>query len=258
MPLVILEKENGIGTLTINNPPANALSAGVLTELTGALRELAADDSVRVMVIQSRSPKFFVAGADIKEFTQLRDAREAEALARRGQEITMEIVRLPKPVIAAIGGFALGGGCELAMACDIRVASPEAKFGQPEINLGIIPGYGGTQRLARLIGESRAKLLNFTGDNIAGEEAYRLGLVDVPAPTGEANQSARALAEKIAAKPPVALKLIKRAVHEGLQGPLEQGLALEARLFGEVFVTDDAGEGVAAFLEKRTARWKGK
>lgn len=255
--LVRFEVEAGVALITIDRPPVNALSAQTLTELEAAVAKAGADDSVKAVVIRGGGSKAFVAGADIAEFPTLAP-EQAVALAQRGQKIFDAIQALPKPVIAAVQGFALGGGCELAMACDLRVATESAKFGQPEINLGIIPGYGGTQRLARLVGPSRAKYLCLTGDMIGAQEASRIGLVDVVVPDAELLETAKALAAKLASKAPVAMALIKRAVDAGLQGSLAQGLELEARLFGKVFGTADATEGVSAFLAKRAPNFQGK
>lgn len=256
---LIVERKGAIGIITINRPKAlNALSRATVAELDRAVQELDADDSVRAIILTGAGEKAFVAGADIGEFNALESANEAAEYARGGQAVLDRIETLPKPVIAAINGYALGGGCELAMACDIRMAADTARLGQPEINLGIIPGYGGTQRLPRLVGKGMAKSLVLGGDPITAQEALRIGLVDVVVPAAELMQKAMELAERLAAKPPIALALAKRAINEGLEGTLTEGLAHEAALFGIVFDTEDRIEGVDAFLQKRKAEWKGR
>jgi len=256
---LIVERKDGVGAITINRPKAlNALSRATVAELARAVEELAGDDSVRAVVLTGAGEKAFVAGADISEFNTLQSAEEAAEYARAGQAVLNRIERLPKPVIAAINGYALGGGCELAMACDIRVAADTARLGQPEINLGIIPGYGGTQRLPRLVGKGAAKLLVLTGDPITAAEALRIGLVDVVVPAAELMDKALELAAKLASKAPAALRLCKQAINEGTEGTLAAGLGHEAALFGLVFDTEDRVEGVDAFLQKRKAEWKGR
>ena len=255
---LIVERKDGVGIIAINRPKAlNALSRGTVAELARAIEELAAADSVRAIVLTGAGEKAFVAGADISEFNTLQSAEEAAAYARAGQEVLNRIEHLPKPVIAAINGYALGGGCELAMACDIRLAADTARLGQPEINLGIIPGYGGTQRLPRLVGRGTAKLLVLVGDAITADEALRIGLVDAVVPAAELMDKALELAGKLASKAPVALRLCKQAINEGMEGTLAAGLGHEAALFGLVFDTEDRVEGVDAFLQKRKAEWKG-
>ncbi len=255
--VVNLEIEGAVAVVTIDRPPVNALNRAVISQLGDIIDQVAADDSVRALVLRGAGPKAFVAGADIAEFPAL-TVDTAELLARRGQDVTVRLQAMPKPSIAAVHGFALGGGCELALACDFRIAAESARFGQPEINLGIIPGYGGTQRLARLVGASRAKYLCITGEQVTAQEAYRIGLADAVVPDAELFSSAMALANKLAAKAPVALGLIKRAVDEGLDKEFGVGMDLEACLFGEVFGTADHIEGVNAFLEKRPPRFTGK
>jgi len=256
---LIVERDGRVARVVLNRPHVlNALSRATMAELDAAIDELAADDSVGVLILTGAGDKAFVAGADIGEFNLLCSASDAAAFARSGQAVLAKLEALPKPVIAAINGFALGGGCELAMACDIRLAADTARLGQPEISLGMIPGYGGTQRLARLVGEGRAKLLCMSGDMVDAAEALHIGLVDCVVPAAELEQAARALAAKLSTKAPLALALVKRAIHEGLAGSLASGLAHEAALFGEVFDTEDRAEGVNAFLEKRRAVWRGK
>jgi len=255
---LIVERDGRVARIVFNRPSVlNALSRATMAELDATIDELAADDAVGALILTGAGDKAFVAGADIGEFNLLSSASDAAAFARRGQAVLAKLEALPKPAIAAINGFALGGGCELAMACDIRLAADTARLGQPEINLGIIPGFGGTQRLARLVGEGRAKWLCMSGDLIDAAEALRIGLVDRVVPAAELDQAARSLAAKLAAKAPLALALVKRAIHEGLESSLASGLAHEAALFGEVFGTKDRAEGVNAFLEKRKAVWRG-
>ncbi len=255
---LIVEREEGIGLITFNRPHVlNALSMATMRELDMALDDLATDPQVQVIILTGAGEKAFVAGADITEFNSLASAKEAAGYALRGQAVLNKIESLPKPVIAAINGFALGGGCELAMACDIRLAADTARLGQPEVNLGIIPGYGGTQRLARLVGRGRANLLCLTGEMIDAAEALRIGLVDRVVPAAELLSEAKALARKLAGKAPVAMALIKQAIRVGLEGSLAEGLAYEAAQFGIVFDTEDRREGVTAFQEKRKPVWKG-
>jgi len=255
--IVKREIAGAVAIVTIDRPPVNALNRSVIHQLGDIVDQIAADDTVRAVVLRGAGPKAFVAGADIAEFPHL-TVDTAESLSRRGQDLTVRIQTMPKPWIAAVHGFALGGGCELALACDFRVAGESARFGQPEINLGIIPGYGGTQRLARLVGASRAKYLCFTGEQITAQEAYRIGLADAVVPDDQLQESAIALAQKLAVKAPVALGMIKRAIDDGLQKELGSGLDLEACLFGEVFGTQDRLEGVQAFREKRAPRFTGR
>lgn len=256
---LIVERRGAVGIITINRPKSlNALSRATVAELAAAVDELNADDGIRAIILTGAGEKAFIAGADIGEFNSLRSAEEAAEYARAGQAVLNRMERLPKPIIAAINGYALGGGCELAMACDIRIAADTARLGQPEINLGIIPGYGGTQRLTRLVGKGTAKLLVLGGDPITAQEAQRIGLVDIVVPAAELMAEAMELAEKLASKAPVALRLCKQAINEGVDGTLAAGLDHEAALFGVVFDTEDRVEGVSAFLEKRKPAWRGK
>ena len=250
---IIVEKEQGISILTFNRPDAmNALNNQTRAEFGSAIRELEEDDSVLVLILTG-SGKSFVAGSDIKEFDQT-TPYVAHNITRLGQLVE----NFSKPVIAAVNGFCLGGGCEIAMACDIIVASEKAKFGQPEINLGIIPGGGGTQRLQRAIGPYRAKELIFTGDIIRAEEADRIGLVNRVVPMEELMSSAKETATKIASKSLAALKLAKTAINRGMQTNLESGLAYEREMYSLALSLEDKAEGVAAFLEKRHPEFKGK
>ena len=249
---------DGIAILTINRPSKlNALNAETLSELAEAINETASAADIRALIITGAGEKAFVAGADIQEFTTL-DAGAAQQLAARGQRIFRAIETLPKPTLAAVNGFALGGGCELAMACALRVAAPNAKFGQPEVKLGLIAGFGGTQRLPRLVGRGRALELLLTGDPIDAAEAYRIGLVNHIAPASELLPFAKALLGKILASGPAAVALTLEAVDTGLDSTLDAGLRFEAAAFGLSFATEDKKEGTRAFLEKRRAAFTGR
>jgi enoyl-CoA hydratase len=255
---LLLEKSDGIATVTINRPKAlNALNEETIRELSRCFEGLEHDGEVRVVIITGAGEKAFVAGADIAAMAEL-DAVSARTFALLGQQVLRGIEQLSKPVIAAVNGFALGGGCELALACDIRLASDNARFGQPEVNLGVIPGFAGTQRLARLVGKGRAKELLFTGDMVGAEEAWRIGLVNRVTTSTELLPTARALAQKIAGKGALAIALCKDAVNHGLEMELDQGSRYEADLFALCFATADQKEGMAAFLEKRPAHFQGR
>ena len=255
---LLLERADGIAVLTINRPKVlNALSLQTLDELRRTVLALKHDDSVRSIILTGAGEKSFVAGADINELAVQTPVSGREH-AMRGQHVLDLIEHLGKPVIAAINGFALGGGCELALACTIRLAADTARIGQPEINLGIIPGYAGTQRLARLVGRGRALELLLTGDQIDAHEAHRLGLVNRVVPAAELMAEARKLAQALAAKAPVAVRYIIDAVNKGLQMPLAEAQVYEATLFGLVASTEDMREGTRAFLEKRKPAFKGK
>jgi enoyl-CoA hydratase len=255
---LLLEKRAPLAWITINRPRVlNALNAATLEELSLALEEVAADPEVRVILLTGAGPKAFVAGADISELASL-DAETGRAYARRGQELFRSIETLGKPVIACINGFALGGGCELAMACTIRLASDAAKLGQPEVKLGVIAGFGGTQRLPRLVGPSAALKLLLTGAILSADEALHIGLVDEVLPAGELMARGEALAMEIAANAPLAIERTLLAVDSGLDRSLEDGLAEEARHFGQCCATQDKAEGTTAFLAKRAAVWTGK
>lgn len=251
------ERNGAVAVITINRPKVlNALSAATRQELGAALREVEADVALRVAIITGAGEKAFVAGADIGELQALESPTAARQVSERGHEVGFEIARMSKVVIAAINGFALGGGLELAMSCDIRVAAETAQFGQPEINLGIIPGWGGTQRLTRLVGSGMAKLLNLTGERIDAHEALRVGLIDRVVPAAELMDAARTLANTIAAKAPTAVGAIKQAVNRGMEMPLVDACMYEAALFGEVVASEDGREGINAFLEKRAPVWR--
>ncbi|QXD16957.1 enoyl-CoA hydratase/isomerase family protein [Rhodocaloribacter litoris] len=248
---------DGIALVTINRPDKlNALNETVIDELDRCFAAVEADDAVRGVVLTGAGPKSFVAGADISRFPAL-DAVSGRRFALRGQAVFNRIEALPKPVVAAVNGFALGGGCELAMACHLRVAAEHARFGQPEVNLGLIPGYGGTQRLPRLVGRGRATELILTGEAIDARRAHEIGLVNRIVPAAELLETAKELVRTIAAKAPVAVALALEAVRAS-DLDLPQGLALEATLFGQACATEDFREGVAAFLERRQATFKGR
>lgn len=256
---ILLERDGGVAWITINRPHVlNALNDATVLELGRALDELEPDDSVRVLVITGAGDKAFIAGADIKELQALTSAAEGQEKSLRGLRLLSKIEKFSRPVIMAINGYALGGGCELAMAGDIRLASDSAKLGQPEINLGIIPGWGGTQRLSRLVGKGAAKLLVFTGEMIDAAEALRLGLVDRVYPAAEFREKVAAFAGALAEKAPVALRLAKASINEGLETDLERGCYIEAANFGVVCATEDRVEGTGAFLEKRKPDFKGR
>jgi enoyl-CoA hydratase len=244
-----VQKEDRIAVVTINRPPANALSHATLKELDALLDDLERGGQVKAIVLTGEG-RFFIAGADIKEFTQLLPT-DAEAMAKTGQQLFERLETFPKPVIAAINGACLGGGLELAMACHIRLAAPEAKLGLPELNLGIIPGFGGTQRLPRLVGRGKATQMILTSEMIDGEEALRIGLVEAVYPLEQLLDEAKKLAGVIAQKSAVALRLALEAVHAGTVRGKAEGMQREAELFGEAFGSEDVKEGVAAFLEKR-------
>jgi enoyl-CoA hydratase len=244
-PLVHVDRrDDGVALVTLDNPKVNALSRELLRQLEAAAGDLAADPPGAVVV--TGGDRIFAAGADIAEFGGPEEARAVGGGFRRALDA---VAAVPRCVIAAISGFALGGGCELALACDLRIASERAKLGQPEILLGIIPGGGGTQRLARLVGPARAKDLVLTGRQVAADEALRIGLLDEVVPPDELHPRALALAAELAGGAVVAQELAKRAIDRGLEGPLDAGLGLEQDLFAEVFGTEDARIGVASFLE---------
>lgn len=255
--LLVSAPDNGIVLLTINREHAlNALNSQTMGELATFFgQEAPAMEGLQGVIITGAGRKAFVAGADIKEFLGL-DATAGAAMARRGQDAFFLIERFPKPVVAAVNGFALGGGCELAMACHLRIASENSRFGQPEVNLGLIPGFGGTQRLVQYLGKGKALELMLTGDMIGAEEAWRLGLVNHVVPEGLAVDKAREMLAKIAQKAPVAVAKTIEAVNAFFQHD-EDGFAREVSAFGELTGTDDFREGAAAFIEKRKAAFRG-
>jgi len=259
METILLERDGPVATITLNRPNVlNALNRTMLDELAAAFTELDGDDALRAVILTGAGAKAFAAGADIGELNALPNAHAGEAQARRGQALTRAIERVRIPVIAAVNGFALGGGCELAMACDVRVASENAKFGQPEVNLGILPGYGGTQRMTRLIGEGMAMYLCLTGEMIDAQEALRTGLVQKVVPLDGLLAEARRIAALIASKAPLAVAATKRAIVDGASLGLDDALALEPLLFGQAVTTDDFAEGSRAFLDKRKAQFTGR
>ena len=253
-----IDRDGAVAVVTVNRPKVlNALNTQTMDELRRTILALRHDDSVRAVILTGAGEKSFVAGADINELAVQTPAGGREH-ALRGQHVLDLIENMGKPVIAAVNGFALGGGCELAMACTLRIASEHARFGQPEINLGIIPGYAGTQRLARLVGAGRALEILLTGEQISAQEARRLGLVNRVVPAGELMNEARKLAATLAAKAPIAVRYIIDAVNKGARMTLPEAQVFEATLFGLVASTDDMHEGTRAFLEKRKPEFKGK
>jgi enoyl-CoA hydratase len=251
------EVRGPLAVVTLDRPKVlNALNIASMTELEEVFLNVSQAASIRAVLITGRGEKAFVAGADIRELAAL-SAIEGEQMALRGQRVFHLIENCGKPVIACINGFALGGGCELALACTLRIASSNARLGQPEVKLGIIPGYGGTQRLPRLIGKGAALKMILTGETINAQEALRLGLVDEVVEPDQLLVRAEQIAQTIAAMAPLAVRDAMRAVHAGYDLPLASGLALEASLFGLACSTDDKAEGTKAFLEKRTASWSG-
>ena len=254
---ILVEKRGAVALVTVNRPDKlNALNATVRRELVEAFASLGADDAVRAIVLAGAGEKAFIAGADIGEFAGRSPLEQRQAM--RSDSVYDAAHRCAKPIIAAIHGYCLGGGCELSMACDIRIASEDARLGQPEVNLGIIPGGGGTQRLPRLVGEGYAMKMILTGDFIPAAEALRIGLVDEVVPRDKLLDRALELANKIAEKSPVAVKLAREAIKAARKGNLEEGLELEGNLFAVGFSSEDKEEGVAAFLEKRKPSFKGR
>jgi enoyl-CoA hydratase len=255
---LLIDRDQAVAIVTINRPKVlNALNTQTLDELRRAMLELQHDQQVRAIVVTGAGEKAFVAGADINELAAL-SATSARDHGLAGQHVFDLIENLGKPVIAAINGYALGGGCELAMACTLRLAADTAKLGQPEINLGIIPGFAGTQRLPRLVGTGKAMELILTGAPVAAAEAERIGLVNRVVPAAELMAEARKLAAHLAAQAPVAIRYIIAAINKGMDMPFAEGAVFEATLFGLVAATDDWREGTKAFLEKRKAEFKGR
>ena len=252
-----LDSATGILTLTVNRPTKlNALNAATITELGQAIAQARQNEAVRGILLTGSGEKAFVAGADIAELAQL-NGPAAQAAAARGQAVFREFETSPKPVVAAVNGFALGGGCELAMACHIRVAAEHARFGQPEVNLGLLPGYGGTQRLVQLVGKGKALELLLTADQVKADEALRLGLANHVVPQAELLSFSKTLLLKILSKAPVAIGLTIGCVNTYFDQGGEAGYTAEAAAFGHAFGTEDFREGTAAFLEKRAAIFKG-
>jgi enoyl-CoA hydratase len=258
MENIRLEKKSNIAYITIDRPKVlNALNAATIGELQEVFTELAADKDMRVVILTGAGEKSFVAGADINEL-QKNNPVEAKAYTHRGQAVLDLIENLGKPVIACINGFALGGGCEIAMACTLRLASENAKLGQPEVKLGLIPGYGGTQRLPRLVGTGRAMQILLTGEMVSAQEAHRIGLVNEVLPAEKLIARAEEIARKIIANAPLAIQYCMEAVNQGMNMTLQEGLFLEATLFSVCCASEDKNEGTTAFLEKRAANFKGK
>jgi enoyl-CoA hydratase len=258
MENVKVEVRDAIAIITIDRPKVlNALNAQTVAEIGEAFEQVRNDDAVRAVILTGGGEKAFVAGADINELATMNPITGKET-AERGQRVFTAIERFPKPVIAAVNGFALGGGCELALACHIRIASDKAQLGLPEVTLGIIPGYGGTQRMARLLGKGKALELICTGDRIPADEAERIGLVNKVVPADQLMASAEEMARKMASRGPVAIRAAIEAVMIGSDMPQDAGLVLEATLFGLLASTSDMKEGMGAFLEKRPAKFTGK
>lgn len=255
---VLIKKEGDVAILTINRPKAfNALNSQVLEDLGKAAGDVAADDAIKVVIITGSGDKSFVAGADIKQMVEM-TPMEARTFMTYGHEVMNKLQYMEKPVIAAINGFCLGGGLELAMSCDIRYASEKAKLGLPEVGLGIHPGFGGTQRLPRLIGQGKASEMVFTGNQIKADEALQIGLVQKVCPPDNLMEETMALAKKMASMGPIAVKMAKASVNQGLAGDFRSGLKYEIESVAQTFATDDLKEGMNAFIEKRKPEFKNK
>ena len=251
MTNVLLEKKGNIAIATINRPKAlNALNSQVLEDLNELVDLVNADEEIRALVLTGAGEKAFVAGADIGEMSTLTKA-EGEAFGKKGNDVFRKLETMPIPTIAAVNGFALGGGCELSMSCDIRICADTAVFGQPEVGLGITPGFGGTQRLARLVSPGMAKQLIYTARNIKADEALRIGLVNAVYPAADLMAAAEKMAVTIAANAPIAVRACKKAINEGLDVDMDAAIVIEEKLFGSCFETADQKEGMGAFLEKR-------
>ncbi len=255
MEFINYEVDSAVAVLTINRPKAlNALNSAVLDELNAALDAVDLNE-VRALIITGAGEKSFVAGADIGEMSTLTKA-EGEAFGKKGNDVFRKIETLPIPVIAAVNGFALGGGCEISLACDIRICSENAVFGQPEVGLGITPGFGGTQRLARTVGVGMAKQMIYTARNIKAPEALRIGLVNAVYPIEELMVAAKKMASMIASNAPIAVRNCKKAINDGLQTDIESGVAIEEKLFGDCFETEDQRYGMAFFLDRNKDKVK--
>ncbi len=257
----VVERLENVGRITLNRPDRlNAVSRRTLEEMERALKEFRKDPAIRAVILTGVGERAFSAGADLKGgvFTPQTDSIRGAKLARMGQEFTEMLEMYEKPVIAAVNGLALGGGCEIALACDLIVASENAQFGQTEINVGLIPGWGGTQRLPRLIGRNKAKELIFTGDRMTATEAERIGMVNKVVPFAKLQDAALELAKKLASKSPIMLRLAKQATNRGIEMDLKSGLAEEVKAFRVCFTTQDFKEGLTAFLEKRQPKFEGK
>ena len=255
---VIYDKAEGVATITLNRPEAlNAFSKEVVEEILRAIEDVKSDDAIRVVVLTGTGEKAFSAGADIKSMTGM-TALKARELSLMGERLCVSLENLEKPVIAAINGYALGGGLEVAMSCDLRIASENAKMGQTEVNIGLIPGWGGTQRLTRLVGMTKAKELVFTGRIIDAKTAEQIGIVNMTVPADKFRQTVRQFSQDLASKAPVAIKVAKALINKGSDIGLASALALEREGFGVVGSSEDLKEGVAAFTEKRKPAFKGK
>ena len=255
---LLLEMKNGIGTLTINRPKnLNALNKEVLEELTQVLKAIEKDEDIHVLIVTGAGEKAFVAGADIKEMKD-KNAIESRDFSTLGNAAFSQLENLRQPTIAAVNGFALGGGCELAMACDIRIGSVNAKFGQPEVGLGITPGFGGTQRLSRLVGLAKAKELIYTAKTINANEAMTIGLLNQIAEPADLIAEAEKMSQAIMKQSPLAVEASKKVINRGYEMDLVHGLEMEAEMFGALFATEDQKEGMTAFTEKRKAAFKRK
>jgi len=255
---IIYEKKERVATITLNRPKVlNALNAALLAEMHDALKDAENDEHICVIVITGAGDRAFCAGADVSEVQGLSPI-EARNFSSRGQEYTRYMERIRKPIIAKINGFCLGGGQEIAMACDFRIASDAARFGQPEINLGIIPGYGGTQRLTRLIGRTKAMEIDMLGEQIGANEAYRLGLVNKVVPAQDLDKAVDEFVQKLLSKSSAVLGIIKLAINKGIEMDLDRALYYEAECFSSAKSTDDSQEGLKAFVEKRKPEFKGK
>ena len=257
MPAIRVEVRDRLAVVTIDRPPVNALSSAVLEELIGVFERLGGDPAIGVVIVTGAGEKAFVAGADIAEMAS-KSGVEMAALSELGRRLGDVLARTPLPVIAAINGFALGGGCELALACDIRIASERARIGQPEVNLGILPGFGGSQRLPRLVGPGWASELILTGEAIDAAMAERIGLVNRVVPHDRLLAEAEAMARTILSKGPIAVRLAKAAIRQAEEGPLSAGLSFETAAFGIAGATEDKSEGMRAFLEKRPPKFTGE
>jgi enoyl-CoA hydratase len=248
--------QNQIAIITLERPPANALSQGMLKELSAVIDEIEANDQIKVVLIHGEG-RFFSAGADIKEFTAVENSKDFSNLSKVGQDLFERLERFPKPIIAAIHGAALGGGLELAMSCHIRIVSGNAKLGLPELQLGLVPGFGGSQRLAKYVGTAKAAEMLFTSEPISGAEAVEVGLANKACAENDVFETAMSMAEKIALKSPVALKAAIELLNFTKSNQFYEGIQKEAELFGHVFMSNDAKEGIQAFVEKRSPSFKG-
>lgn len=255
---ILFERDGAVGILKVNRPKSlNALNPATVKEISACIDEVRQDPSLRCLIVTGEGDRAFVAGADISAMVNM-TALEGHAFSEHGLGVLRKLETLPIPVIAAVNGFALGGGTELALACDLIIAADKAKFGQPEINLGIIPGFGGTQRLARRIGLPRARELIYSGDTIDAETAARYGIANKVVPLADLMNEAKALAQKLATKPPIALQQAKAAINAGIDMDLDNGSRFENQAFALTFATEDKKEGMTAFLEKRAAQFTGR